>query len=161
MLTQERIQQISALRERGFANLKPWGSLLETSRLSFPTNSGIAASRLNHNLVFYQSNYLLVTLGLLFYVLLTNWFLTFSVLFIVLSLGWIGRMPQGQSSTFLGAQVTPTQAYGIVGILSIPLLWISGAGSAVFWIIGAASVLIGGHAACLEPPIESEFEQPV
>jgi len=36
----------------------------------------------------------------------------------------------------VGKDLTLTQQYAAIGALSFPLLWISGAGGAVFWILG-------------------------
>jgi len=49
------------------------------------------------------------------------------------------------------------QPYLYCPVVSIPLLWISSAGSALFWIIGASAFIILSHAACIEPGVENEF----
>lgn len=48
--------------------------------------------------------------------------------------------------TVMGRTVSLGQLYSMVGICSIPLFLIAGAGSAVFWIIGASIVVIMLHA---------------
>ncbi|CAG8734024.1 16555_t:CDS:2 [Acaulospora morrowiae] len=45
---------------------------------------------------------------------------------------------------------------GLFGV-SIPLLWISSAGSTIFWIVGASATLVLCHAAFLEPGVEGGF----
>lgn len=42
---------------------------------------------------------------------------------------------------------------------SIPLLWFAAPFATIFWVIGASSVLILGHAAMTEPGVESEYTQ--
>lgn len=37
---------------------------------------------------------------------------------------------------FPGRELTPSQQYAAIGAASFPLLWLSGAGGAVFWILG-------------------------
>lgn len=46
----------------------------------------------------------------------------------------------------LGKELGLAQLYSAAAILSIPLFLIAGAGSAVFWIIGASMVVIALHA---------------
>jgi hypothetical protein len=41
--------------------------------------------------------------------------------------------------------------------VSIPLLWISAAGSAIFWVIGVSAVIVSVHASLVEKSIESDF----
>ena len=45
-----------------------------------------------------------------------------------------------------GKEVTLAQQYGVVAICSIPMFLLAGAGSAVFWVIGASFFVIGLHA---------------
>lgn len=44
-------------------------------------------------------------------------------------------------------------------IVGIPILWLSAPLSAFFWLVGSSSVLILGHAAIVEPGVESEYGQ--
>lgn len=53
--------------------------------------------------------------------------------------------------------LSPSSLYGIYAGASIILLLFSGATGAIFWIIGAAAILILGHAAIIEPGLEGEF----
>ncbi|XP_044540403.1 prenylated Rab acceptor protein 1-like [Gracilinanus agilis] len=46
-----------------------------------------------------------------------------------------------------GREVTPAHQYGLAGGISFPFFWLAGAGSAVFWVLGATLVVIGSHAA--------------
>jgi hypothetical protein len=65
---------------------------------------------------------------------------------------------------FLGISrllLTQQQAYVFLGVVCVPLLWISSAGSAIFWIVGGGALVVGGHAAFLEPALETSFEEPV
>ena len=39
-----------------------------------------------------------------------------------------------------GKELTPSQQYAAIGAASFPLLWLSGAGSAVFWILGKVTI---------------------
>ncbi|XP_010861399.1 PREDICTED: prenylated Rab acceptor protein 1 [Bison bison bison] len=46
-----------------------------------------------------------------------------------------------------GREVSPAHQYALAGGVSFPFFWLAGAGSAVFWVLGATLVVIGSHAA--------------
>ncbi|XP_005883973.1 PREDICTED: prenylated Rab acceptor protein 1 [Myotis brandtii] len=46
-----------------------------------------------------------------------------------------------------GREVSPAHQYAMAGAVSFPFFWLAGAGSAVFWVLGATLVVIGSHAA--------------
>ena len=52
--------------------------------------------------------------------------------------------------------------YGAVGVASVPLLWIVGAGATVFWVIGVSVVAILMHAVTRVTDIEPDqlFDAP-
>jgi PRA1 family protein 1 len=53
--------------------------------------------------------------------------------------------------------VTQKSLYTGLFVIGIPLLWLAGPFSAIFWLVGASSVLILSHASLMEPGIESEY----
>ncbi|MGH0135492.1 UNVERIFIED_CONTAM: hypothetical protein FKN15_054700 [Acipenser sinensis] len=53
---------------------------------------------------------------------------------------------QESKLVLLGREVTPAHQYGLASGVSFPFFWLAGAGSAVFWVLGATIVLIGSHA---------------
>lgn len=54
--------------------------------------------------------------------------------------------------------VTQKSLYTGLFVIGIPLLWLAAPLSTIFWIVGASSVLILGHASMLEPGVVSELE---
>jgi len=40
----------------------------------------------------------------------------------------------------------------LVGVIATPLLFIAGAGAALFWTLGVTATLIGGHASLRQAP---------
>ena len=46
-----------------------------------------------------------------------------------------------------GREVSPAHQYALAGAVSFPFFWLAGAGSAVFWVLGATLVVISSHAA--------------
>lgn len=85
----------------------------------------------------------------------TNAWLFLTVLFIIGGFYGISRM-EGPVN-FGGSSFTPSSLYAIYAFVSLILLFISGATGALFWVIGAAALVILGHAAIIEPGIEEEF----
>lgn len=58
---------------------------------------------------------------------------------------------------FGSTTVEPKHLYMLLFIVGIPILWISAPIASFFWLVGSSSVLILGHAALLEPGVESEY----
>eukprot|EP00041_Stephanoeca_diplocostata_P007182 m.99614 g.99614 ORF g.99614 m.99614 type:complete len:148 (-) comp16768_c0_seq1:276-719(-) len=78
---------------------------------------------------------------------------------IVVALGLLGvtavvATRGGGDRTILGKTFTREEQLKSAALLTIPLLWISGAGGAFFWVLGATGVLVVGHAALI--PVEDE-----
>ncbi|KAI9032219.1 PRA1 family protein-domain-containing protein [Hyaloraphidium curvatum] len=163
ILTQDRISLLKKYSNDSLAKLRAWRDFFDRTRFSKPANLQQVSTRVNFNLQYFQSNYLLIILGLLIYTLITNLFLTLTLVILLVSIFNISRMTPNTHTPIFGTRLvlTQQQAYVILGVCVIPLLWISSAGSAIFWIIGGGSFIILSHAALLEPTVESGFENPV
>jgi len=119
----------------------------------------VAQSRINYNITYFQSNYLLIFLIMVIYCLVTSPLLFFSVSFVGGAYHFVSNM---QQDLRLGTvTLNQKQLYGYLTIVAIPLLWFSSLGGAVFWILGASGIIILSHAALLEPPVESQYERTV
>lgn len=59
--------------------------------------------------------------------------------------------------TIGGTALSPSTLYATYAGVSLVLLLFSGATGAIFWIIGAAALIILGHAALLEEGLEGDF----
>eukprot|EP00069_Balaena_mysticetus_P004528 bmy_17417T0 len=128
--------------ERRRATIRPWGSFVDQRRFSRPRNLGELCQRLVRNVEYYQSNYVFVFLGLILYCVLVGWGSQ--------GLLWerarvSEQLPQCRLPP--GREVTPAHQYALAGTVSFPFFWLAGAGSAVFWVLGATLVVIGSHAA--------------
>lgn len=65
--------------------------------------------------------------------------------------------------TLFGREVSLAQQYSLVGLCSMPLFYLVGAGGVMFWVLGASCFLIMAHAAFydfegLVQPSEETFE---
>ena len=59
---------------------------------------------------------------------------------------------KGNNITTLGREFSPAELYTALGVISVPVFYIVGAGSAIFWIIGASVVITLLHAIMMTPP---------
>jgi hypothetical protein len=124
-----------------------------------PASFQAATTRFNHNIMYFKANYGLVVLGLLIYCLITNLWLLFALGAIVTGVFYVGKMPPDSSVVLAGKSFSQKQLYALIGVSSIPLLWISGAGQTLFWVIGASVLVVVGHAVCTDKSVEAEFAE--
>jgi len=127
-------------------NIRPWGTFVNTNRFKLPTNAGHVTQRVVQNVDYFQSNYIFVFIGLVLYCLLTSPLLLIAVAVSGGACYLIKLKNAQQKLKILGNELTLAQQYGLVMLCSFPLFYLAGAGSAVFWIIGASFFLIMVHA---------------
>jgi PRA1 family protein 1 len=139
-----------------FANLRPVSEFFDFKRLSKPANFGEMQSRVNYNLGHFSSNYAVVFCMLSIYALLTNPLLLFDIIFVVVGLWFIGRL-DGRDLEIGTMRATSSQLYTGLLIIAIPLGLIASPFSTILWLIGASGVVILGHAALMDKPIDEAF----
>ena len=61
----------------------------------------------------------------------------------------------GRRASGAGQTIKKDSQVQLAMFVTIPLLWFSAAGSAVFWVIGASLVIVMGHSMMLPIPSES------
>ncbi|CAJ2501326.1 Uu.00g041790.m01.CDS01 [Anthostomella pinea] len=139
-----------------FANMRPVSEFFDFKRLSKPANFGEVQSRVNYNLSTFSSNYALVFVLLSVYALITNPLLLFDIVLLVAGLWLLGRLG-GQDLVIGSFHATSSQLYtgllctcGLLFIIASPF-------STVLWLIGASGVVIIGHAAFMDKPIDEAF----
>jgi len=140
--------------------VKPWAEFVNSKRFQPPGSIPKLGRRLARNIDHFQTNYMYVFGILIAYCLLTSPML---LLCIAASLGacYILQLKNKERKVkFMGKEVTLAQQYAGVGLASIPIFILAGAGTAVFWVIGASIVFIVMHAAFYnyESEIEDAFE---
>lgn len=155
-------ERFSAVRSQSFgsrfANLKPISEFFDFKRVSKPANFGEVQSRLNYNLSYFSSNYIVVFIMLSIYSLLTNLLLLFVILLVIGGTYGIGRL-EGRDLDIGVFRATTSQLYTGLLIIAVPLgLWASPIGAAL-WLIGATGVTVLGHAAFMDKPIENAFSE--
>jgi hypothetical protein len=92
---------------------------------------------------------------LLFFFSFTNLWVLLTIGFILLSFLVISRLdgPLG----FAGVTISASSLYIGCICVSIFLLLFSGVTGVIFWLLGAAALIVLTHAALLEPGLEGEF----
>ncbi|RYP21627.1 hypothetical protein DL765_002088 [Monosporascus sp. GIB2] len=139
-----------------FANMRPVGEFLDFKRLSKPENFAEVQSRVNYNLGTFSSNYALVFVLLSVYALITNPLLLFDIILLVGGLWLLGRL-NGQDLTIGTFHATSSQLYTGLLVTCGLLFLIASPFSTVLWLIGASGVVILGHAAFMDKPIDEAF----
>lgn len=139
-----------------FANMRPVREFFDFKRLSKPENFGEVQSRVTYNLGTFSSNYALVFVLLSIYALITNTLLLFDVVLLIGGLWILGRL-DGQDLVIGTFQATSSQLYTGLMVTCGLLFLIASPFSTVLWLIGASGVVIFGHAAFMDKPIDEAF----
>ncbi|KAJ3084735.1 hypothetical protein BCR33DRAFT_721458 [Rhizoclosmatium globosum] len=154
----ESIQQATQQRMQ---SLKPWGDFFDRTRFSLPANYAEFSVRVRLNWQHFNANYLLVSFIAVAWSLLTNWWLLFDVIFIYVGSRYVATLPANEPTHLFGNPafplVTQTQGWLGLGVAAALLLYISAAGSAIFWIAVFVGLIVVGHAGVMEAPLEADF----
>lgn len=129
------------------ANVRPWSLFLNSNNVRPPPSLPRLGKRIVKNIEYFQSNYLFVFIGLVIYCLITSPLLLLAV---VAALGTCYKVSQRHSKqelTVFGHRLTLAQVYSLIGICSLPIFYLVGAGAALFWVLGVSCFLITLHAA--------------
>ncbi|GAA6010027.1 Yip3p [Rhodotorula paludigena] len=156
-LAQRLPEAVTQFRER-LQSLRPPNEFFDMQRVSKPADLNAATQRIKYNVNYFSGNYILLILLLAVYSLLTNPLLLIALAFLIG--GYIGInkfIPEPVQ--FGSTTIEPRHLYMVLLIVGIPILWLSAPLSAFFWLVGSSSVLILGHAAVVEPGVESEYGQ--
>lgn len=128
--------------------IREWSEFFDTSHMmKVPTNTHHLARRLICNLSHFRGNYLCVALILIIYCILSSPFLLFAIVAYLSAIYFVtARTASGRAIKIANFRPNLQQQYYFLTLISIPLLWVAGAPSAVFWVIGASFVVVGLHA---------------
>ncbi|KAJ3495341.1 hypothetical protein NLJ89_g10643 [Agrocybe chaxingu] len=147
---------VKSLRETRLSGIRPPNEFFDYQRVSRPADFNQATSRISYNTRYFSGNYLLVIALLAVYALITNPLLLISLGFLVGGFAAINKF--APEATQVGEHtVTQKHLYTGLFVIGIPMFWWAGPFGTFFWLIGASSVLILGHASLLEPGVESDY----
>jgi len=129
-----------------WASMQSWGSFIDTSKMMLPVSIQQWSKRLVSNIKNFQSNYFCVFCILFIYCILTSPLLLL-VLAALISAGYLITLKNAERPLkVFGRKLNLGQQYLALSICSLPLLYLVGAGSAFFWVIGASLFVITLHA---------------
>ncbi|KAI8612408.1 prenylated rab acceptor PRA1 [Chytriomyces sp. MP71] len=164
-LEQETIQSIQSAAAQRFQTLKPWSEFLDRTRFSVPKsyNEFMVRARLNWN--HFNANYLLIALITIAWSLISNLLLLFDVLFIAVGSRYVSTISPNQPEHLFGNQsfplITQTQGWLALALVGAILLYLTAAGSTIFWIVFWTALIVFGHAGMMEAPLEADFAEQV
>ncbi|XP_077985520.1 prenylated Rab acceptor protein 1-like isoform X2 [Glandiceps talaboti] len=130
-------------------NIQPWHEFINTSKISKPKSATGLTKRVTKNLEKFQSNYLLVSIGLVIYCVITSPLLLVACAFLIGGCYFIRARQAAGKVILLGRELTVAQQYLAVCMISFPMFFLAGAGGAVFWVIGASVFLVVLHASLM------------
>ncbi|MCJ1313748.1 hypothetical protein MMC25_007428 [Agyrium rufum] len=141
-----------------FANLRPISEFFDLKRLSKPNGFGDIQSRINYNLGYFSSNYLVVASMLGVYSLITNVTLLFDIVFLTGGVYAIRKL-DGRDLELGFARLTPSQQWMGLLIIGVPLTLYASIFGTALWLIGAIGVSIFSHASFMDKPIDTAFSE--
>ncbi|KAK6173527.1 hypothetical protein SNE40_016959 [Patella caerulea] len=134
--------------------VKSWPEFIKTDRFKLPQSVAPVPKRIIKNIEYFQGNYMFIFLGLLIFCILTSPMLLVAIGACLGACYIISLKNADKKMSIMGREISVAQQYAAVGVGSFPLFWLAGAGSAVFWIIGASFFVIMAHATLYRPQIE-------
>ncbi|CAF2636265.1 unnamed protein product [Rotaria sp. Silwood2] len=148
---------VSELYTRQRQSLRSWTEFFNTNQFKVPANIKAGGRRILLNVEHFQTNYAIVTILLSIYCIIT----TPALLFVLLAMGagcYLVSLKNRESQlAIMGRQISLTHQYLAVMCLCVPLLVMVGAGSAIFWILGASVVVIFLHALFHQTPNQEAY----
>ncbi|VEU23483.1 DEKNAAC104708 [Brettanomyces naardenensis] len=159
-LNTDNLRQSYVSLQGKFSSLKPPQEFFDVRRISRPADFSEIQQRVAYNLPYFQANYIAIVLLLSVYALLTNALLLFVILFGGLGAYGISRLNGGELSLPIGT-LTTSQLYTGLLIITLPLGFLASPVSTMMWLIGSSAVTVFSHAALMEKPIETVFEEQV
>ncbi|KAH8922812.1 prenylated rab acceptor PRA1 [Atractiella rhizophila] len=148
---------LQSFRETRLSTLRPLGEMFDHNRISRPQNMNEAVSRISHNTRIFSGNYSVVVILLALYAILTNPRLLFALFFLFGGFILINRFGADPIEV-QGTVVTQKGLYTALFCIGIPLLFFASPFATFFYIVGSSTVLILGHAALIEPSVESQYQ---
>ncbi|GAA5823186.1 hypothetical protein JCM10212_003236 [Sporobolomyces blumeae] len=160
-LMQRLPEQLQQFREEKLQTLRTPQEFFDMQRVSRPNDMGCIHPRLDlvrvrSNTKYFAGNYLLLVALLAVYSLLTNPLLLIALGFLVGGFAAINRFITSDVQ-FGQTVVTQKHCYTALFVIGLPILWFAAPIATFFWLVGSSAVLILGHAAMLEPGVESEY----
>ena len=130
--------------------VRSWtGEFLNKDQFELPQNQGASdiKRRISGNLAYFQSNYLVVAAVLFVFVLITHLLLAIFIAGLGISAIAINSLPADFNLVVAGLVFTKKTFLFGVGFVALLTLLVTDVGSAFFWLLGMAALIITAHAA--------------
>ncbi|XP_065370303.1 prenylated Rab acceptor protein 1 [Calliphora vicina] len=124
--------------------IRPWSEFLNTNNFKTAASMPRLSSRFIRNLDYFKSNYSFVFIVLMIYCLITSPLILIVLAGVAYASNRI-RKAQIPVSVF-GHQLSTAHQIMALNVASAPILFLVGAGSALFWTLGASCFVISLHA---------------
>ncbi|KAF6200243.1 hypothetical protein GE061_006546 [Apolygus lucorum] len=141
-----RIPSLQDFIKSSKERIRPWSTFINTSNFKAPPNLSRLLKRAVNNIKYFQGNYIVISITLMAYCLLTSPLLLLSVFASLVACYLLSLRNAEKKMQFGNKEITLHQQYGIVGLCSLPLYYWAGVGQVVFWVIGASCFVISLHA---------------
>ncbi|CEH16333.1 Prenylated rab acceptor 1 [Ceraceosorus bombacis] len=149
-------ETIKGFRQERLSHLRPLNEFFDHQRISKPNDLNEATQRITYNTRHFSGNYAVVVGILTVYGLITSPLLLIAVGFLVGGFVLINRFAPEPMQ--VGDHViTQRGLYTALFVIGLPLLWIASPFALFFWLVGSSAILVLGHAAFIEPPVQSEY----
>ncbi|XP_036345352.1 prenylated Rab acceptor protein 1-like [Rhagoletis pomonella] len=124
--------------------IRPWSEFMNTANFKAAASMPRLTSRFIRNITYFQSNYIFIFVILMIYCLITSPL----ILLVLAAVGFVShRIKKTQAPvSIFGHQLSTNHQIMVVNIASAPILFIAGAGAALFWTLGASCFVISLHA---------------
>ncbi|XP_071034539.1 prenylated Rab acceptor protein 1 isoform X2 [Parasteatoda tepidariorum] len=126
--------------------IRPWSQFLDFKMFHIPNSFPRCTSRVVKNVEYFQSNYIIIFIGLIVYCILTSPLLLIAIAAFLGSCYIIKLKNDSREIVLFGQKMTLAHQYALVSLISFPLFYLAGAGQVVFWILGASFFVIMLHA---------------
>lgn len=124
--------------------IRPWSEFINTANFKTAASMPRLTNRFVRNISYFQSNYIFIFVLLMIYCLITS-----PLLLLILGAVAYGshKIKKAQMPiTIFGQQLGTNQQIMVVNFASVPILYLAGAGAALFWTLGASCFVISLHA---------------
>ncbi|KAL0578748.1 Prenylated Rab acceptor 1 [Marasmius crinis-equi] len=149
---------LKSFRETRLSALRSPQEFFDFHRVSRPADMNTATQRITYNTRYFSGNYVLIIAALSVYAVISNFLLLFALLFLIG--GFIAINKFAPEPVQMGEHtITQKHLYAGLFVIGFPLLWLASPVMTIFWLVGASGIIVLGHAALMEPGIESEYAQ--
>lgn len=146
--------------QSSLSKMRPPQEFFDVRRISKPANFGEIQSRASYNLGYFSANYAAIIALLSVYALVTNTLLLFVIILVAGGLFGITKL-NGEDLVIPFGRFNTSQLYTGLLIVAVPLCIFASPISTLMWLIGSSGVTVFSHAALMEKPIETVFEEEV